>query len=339
MHRMGDNLVRIAIDAMGGDNAPQVIVEGTLDAARAYPDATLILVGDEAQIRAHLGGNQPSNIEIVHTTEVIGAEEEPVRAVRRKKDASMVVAARMVKEGRADGIVSAGNTGALMTAGLLVIGRMESIDRPALAAIWPTMGGKNMLVLDVGANMDAEARHLYQYALMANAYVQKAMGLPQPRIGLVNVGSEPGKGDKLRKETYPLLEQGPFRFVGNIEARDALNDKCDVLVADAFTGNNMLKLVEGFGLGLFDQLKKIFLASLWTKLAAAVLKPGLQAFKNRFDYKEIGGAPLLGIDGAVIKAHGSSNARAFRMAIHQARQFINGGVMEQIRADLTINKE
>ncbi|MGZ4111801.1 MAG: phosphate acyltransferase PlsX [Tumebacillaceae bacterium] len=326
--------MRIAIDAMGGDNAPQAIVEGTLDAARSYPDTTLILVGDEQEIRRVIGSDIPSNIEIVHTTEVITAEDEPVRAVRRKKDSSMVVAARMVKEGQVDGFVSAGNTGALMTSGLLVVGRMEGIERPALASIWPTMGGNAMLVLDVGANMDAEANHLYQYAVMANVFAQKVLEMPRPRVGLLNIGSEPGKGDKLRKETYPLLEQGAFNFVGNIEARESMNDKCDVLVADGFTGNNMLKMVEGLGLGMFDQLKNIFMANMLSKLAALVLKPGLRAFKKKFDYAEYGGAPLLGIDGAVIKAHGSSNARAFRMAIHQARQFIGGGVLDQIRADL-----
>jgi len=327
--------LRIAIDAMGGDNAPQAIVQGTIDAARAYADVTLVLVGDETQIRPLLG-DAPRNIEVVHASEVIQPDDEPVRSVRRKKDASMVVAARMVKEGQADGFVSAGNTGALMAASLLIVGRVENIERPALASIWPTMGGNAMLVLDVGANMDAEAQHLYQYGLMANVYMQKVLDMQKPRIGLLNIGAEPGKGDKLRKEAYPLLEAGPFHFIGNIEAREAMYDTCDVLVADAFSGNSMLKLIEGFGLGLFDQLKGVFLKNWITKLAALVLKPHLKAFKDRFDYSEYGGAPLLGIDGAVIKAHGSSNARAFRMAIHQARQFISGGVLDQIRADLAI---
>ncbi|ARU62404.1 phosphate acyltransferase [Tumebacillus avium] len=327
--------MRIAIDAMGGDNAPQAIVAGSLDAARAYPDITLILVGDEGQIKQHAGANLPANIEIVHTTEVVEAEDEPVKAIRRKKDSSMVVAARMVKEGQADGMVSAGNTGALMTAGLLIVGRVKGIERPALASIWPTMGGGSMLTLDVGANMDAEANHLYQYALMANAYAQIVLEREKPRIGLLNIGAEPGKGDKLRKEAYPLLEAGPFYFVGNIEAREALNDKCDVLVADGFTGNNMLKLIEGFGLGIFGELKKVFMKNAMSKLAALVLKPGLAAFKNKFDYAEYGGAPLLGIDGAVIKAHGSSNPRAFRMAIHQARAFLKGDVLGKIRTDLS----
>lgn len=332
--------MRIAIDAMGGDNAPQAIVAGTLQAARANGDVTLILVGDEAAIQQCIGNSErPPNLEIVHTTEVITADDEPVRSVRRKKDASMVVAARMVKEGLADGFVSAGNTGALMTAGLLVVGRIPSIERPALASIWPTFGGKAMLVLDVGANMDAEAVHLYQYALMANAFTKEVLGLPNPRIGLLNIGSEAGKGDKLRKESYELLTDGPFSFVGNVEAREAMNDKCDVLVADGFTGNNMLKLIEGFGLGLFDRLKDVFYASALTKLAALVLKPGLLKFKKTFDYSEYGGAPLLGIDGAVIKAHGSSNARAFEMAIVQARRFIAGGVLDQIRRDLEIQKQ
>ncbi|KEO81930.1 phosphate acyltransferase PlsX [Tumebacillus flagellatus] len=326
--------MRIAIDAMGGDHAPQAIVEGTLQAARAHADVTLVLVGDEEAIKRCMGSERPSNVEIVHTTEVIAADDEPVRSVRRKKDASMVVAARMVKEGQADGFVSAGNTGALMAAGLLVVGRIPSIERPALASIWPTFGGNAMLVLDVGANMDADPVHLFQYGLMANAFSKEVLGLPKPRIGLLNVGAEPGKGDKLRKEAFELLQNGPFHFVGNIEAREAMHDKCDVLVADGFTGNNMLKLIEGFGLGLFDKLKDVFLAGPLTKLAALILKPGLRQFKKTFDYSEYGGAPLLGIDGAVIKAHGSSNARAFEMAIEQARRFIAGRVLEQINQDV-----
>ncbi|PWK12772.1 phosphate acyltransferase PlsX [Tumebacillus permanentifrigoris] len=331
--------MRIAIDAMGGDNAPQAIVEGTLQAARANRDVTLVLVGDEEAIQRCLGSERPPNIEIVHTTEVITADDEPVRSVRRKKDSSMVVAARMVKEGQADGFVSAGNTGALMTAGLLVVGRIPSIERPALASIWPTFCGKAMLVLDVGANMDAEPLHLFQYGLMANAFAKELFDLKKPRIGLLNIGSEPGKGDKLRKEAFELLQNGSFDFVGNIEAREAMYDKCDVLVADGFTGNNMLKLIEGFGLGLFDRLRDVFMAGTLTKLAAFVLKPGLRKFKKTFDYSEYGGAPLLGINGAVIKAHGSSNARAFEMAIEQARRFIAGGVLEQIRSDLEVQQQ
>jgi len=326
--------VRIAIDAMGGDNAPQATVAGTLDAARTYTDVTFILVGDEQQIKEQIGTNSLGNIEIVHTTEVIEADDEPVKAVRRKKDSSMVVAARMVKEGQADGFVSAGNTGALMTSGLLVVGRISGVERPALASVWPTMGGNGVLVLDVGANMDAEANHLYQYGLMANVYAKEVLGLSKPRIGLLNVGTEAAKGDKLRKEVFPLFEQASFHFVGNIEARDAMNDVCDVLVTDGFTGNNMLKLVEGVALGIFGQLKQVFMAGVMSKLAAVILKPGLASFKKKFDYKEYGGAPLLGIDGAVIKAHGSSDARAFQMAIKQAKQFISGRVLEQIRADL-----
>jgi glycerol-3-phosphate acyltransferase PlsX len=324
---------------MGGDNAPQAIVEGTLSAARAHRDVTLILVGDEEAIKRCLGSEQPPNIEIVHTTEVITADDEPVRSVRRKKAASMVVAARMVKDGEADGFVSAGNTGALMTAGLLVVGRIPSIERPALASIWPTFGGKAMLVLDVGANMDAEPLHLYQYGLMANAFSKELFNLQQPRIGLLNIGTEAGKGDKLRKEAYDLLAAAPFHFVGNIEAREAMYDRCDVLVTDGFTGNNILKLIEGFGLGLFDRLRDLFMGGALTKVAALILKPGLRKFKKTFDYSEYGGAPLLGINGAVIKAHGSSNARAFEMAIEQARRFIAGGVLDQIRRDLEVQEQ
>ncbi|WP_018132891.1 phosphate acyltransferase PlsX [Effusibacillus pohliae] len=324
--------MRLAIDAMGGDHAPDQIVQGAWRAAERFPDLQLVLVGDAARIRAILDDETRSNIEIVHTTEVIAADDEPVRAVRRKQDASLTVAARMVKEGRVDGFVSAGNTGALMAAGLLVIGRVEGIQRPALASVWPTFDGRGVLVLDVGANMDAEPAHLLQYAVMGDLYAKYVLAVDKPRIGLLNVGTEPGKGNALTKEAYSLFSQQTFAFVGNVEARDIMHGVCDVVVCDGFVGNVMLKLVEGVGLGMFNALKEVFLASPLSKLAALALKPGLKRFKQKFDYSEYGGAPLLGVNGVCIKAHGSSNARAFEMAIEQARQFLLHGVLDQIRA-------
>lgn len=323
--------MRLAIDAMGGDNAPEEIVKGALAAAGRHPDMQLLLVGDETAIKAHLGSEVPSNIEIVHASEVIAADDEPVKAVRRKKDASLPVAARMVKEGRADGFVSAGNTGALMAAGLLLIGRIEGVERPALASVWPTFDGKGVLVLDVGANMDADAANLLQYAMMGNLYAKHVLSIEQPRIGLLSVGTEPGKGNKLSKDAYPLFETGNFNFVGNVESREILNGVCDVVICDGFVGNVMLKLIEGVGLGMFDALKDVFMAGTVSKLAALALKPGLKEFKKKFDYAEYGGAPLLGVNGVCIKAHGSSNARAFEMAINQAHQFLLHGVLDQIR--------
>lgn len=324
--------MKLAIDAMGGDNAPDEIVRGTVNAAGKYPDLQLVLVGYESRIRPLLGDSVPSNIEIVHATETIAANDEPVRAIRRKKDASLTVAARMVKEGRADGFVSAGNTGALMAAGLLIIGRIEGVERPALASVWPTFDGKGVLVLDVGANMDADPQNLLQYAEMGKLYATHVLSVDNPRIGLLSVGTEPGKGNKLAKDAYPLFENGQFRFVGNVEARDILYGVCDVVVCDGFVGNVMLKLVEGVGLGMFDALKDVFMANTLSKMAALTLKPGLRQFKRKFDYAEYGGAPLLGVNGACIKAHGSSNARAFEMAIHQGRQFLLHDVLRLIRS-------
>ncbi|GAX90404.1 phosphate acyltransferase PlsX [Effusibacillus lacus] len=323
--------MKLAIDAMGGDNAPEEIVKGSVQAAERYPDLELALVGDEPRIKQLLGSGSSRNIEIVHTTEIISADDEPVRAVRRKKDASMTVAARMVKEGLADGFVSAGNTGALMAAGLLIIGRIEGIERPALASVWPTFDGRGVLVLDVGANMDAEPLHLLQYAAMGNLYARYVLSVDKPRVGLLNVGTEPGKGNALAKAAYPMLEGKDFHFVGNVESREILNGVCDVVVCDGFVGNVMLKLIEGVGLGMFDALKEVFMAGTVSKLAALALKPGLKQFKKKFDYAEYGGAPLLGVNGVCIKAHGSSKARAFEMAIHQGRQFLHHGVLDQIR--------
>lgn len=324
--------MKLAIDAMGGDNAPGETVKGTVAAASRYSDLQLLLIGDEAKIRPLLGKSVPSNIEIVHAAEVIAADDEPVKAVRRKKDASLTVAARLVKEGRADGFVSAGNTGALMAVGLLLIGRIEGVERPALASVWPTFDGKGVLVLDVGANMDADPQHLLQYAKMGNLYAKHVLSVDHPRIGLLSVGTEPGKGNKLAKDAYPLFANGNFQFAGNVEARDILYGVCDVVVCDGFVGNVMLKLVEGVGLGMFDALKDVFMANALSKAAALALKPGLRQFKRKFDYAEYGGAPLLGVNGVCIKAHGSSNARAFEMAIHQGRQFLLHDVLGLIRS-------
>lgn len=321
--------MKLAIDAMGGDRAPRAIVEGACLAAKDYPDMTLLLLGDEQQVRSAFNQPVPANVQIIHTTEIIGSGEEPVRAVRRKKDASMVVAARLVKERKADGFLSAGNTGALMTASLLVIGRLPGIERPALATFWPTFDGRGVLILDAGANMDATADHLFQYAWMGHVYAKDVLEVSQPRIGLLNVGTEPGKGNQLTKAAYPLLEQGPFHFVGNVEARDIMQGACDVLVCDGFVGNAMLKLAEGIGLGILGALKGVFLRNWLTKAAALALKPGLREFKKTFDYVEYGGAPLLGVNGVVMKAHGSSNARAIQMAIHQARQFMQRDLLSQ----------
>lgn len=332
--------MRIAIDAFGGDHAPEAVVHGALDAAKEMPDVQLILVGDEGRISNLLEektkaiGRLPANVSLHHAPEVISADEEPVRAVRRKKNASMVVAAGMVRDGEADALISAGNTGALMTAGLLVVGRMSGIERPALAPMIPTIDGTGVLALDLGANMDATPEQLRQYAIMGSIYRNKLHGLPQPRVGLLNVGTEAGKGNETAKAAYPLLEASPIHFVGNVEARDILNGVCDVLVCDGFAGNVMLKSLEGTASALMKLLKEEFTKTFVRKLAAAALMPGLRSLKDKLDYKEVGAAPMLGLKGIVMKSHGSSDARAIKNAVRQTVQVLSKDVAGTIAAEL-----
>jgi len=259
----------IAIDAMGGDNAPQSNVEGALRAAREWNDIDIILVGDETRIKPFLQ-DKPSNIHIHHTEEVILADDEPVKAVRRKKNASMVVAGRLVKNREADAMISSGNTGALMATGLLIIGRIEGIERPALAPMLPSSDGRGVLALDLGANMDAEPQHLVQYAIMGRIYRELVHGMNNPRVALLNVGTEEMKGNELTKAVFPLLQQAPIHFIGNVEARDVLEGNCDVLVCDAFVGNILLKAFEGASSTIFSALKTEFTRSFITKMAASI---------------------------------------------------------------------
>lgn len=329
--------MRIAIDAMGGDHAPGAVVEGALAAAREWKDIQIILVGDERAVGPLLT-EKPDNLSIHHASEVVEAEDEPVRAVRRKKDSSMVVAGRLVKEKQADAMISAGNTGALMATGLLVVGRMKGIDRPALAPMIPTMDGGGVLALDLGANMDATPENLLQYAIMGSIYRQKVHGLAKPRVGLLNVGTEAAKGNELTKAAYPLLAEAPIRFVGNVEARDVLQGQCDVLVCDGFVGNILLKSLEGTSAAIFSVLKEEFTKSLLTKLAAAVVMPGLKRFKKKLDYKEHGGAPLLGLNGLCLKSHGSSDALAIKNGIRQARLALDNRLVDAISSEIESGK-
>ncbi|MBA2937876.1 phosphate acyltransferase PlsX [Paenibacillus sp. CGMCC 1.16610] len=329
--------MRIAIDAMGGDNAPKIVVEGALAAAKEWKDVHIILVGNSAVIEAHLT-ERPANISIRHTEEVIEAEDEPVKAVRRKKDASMVVAGKLVREKEAEAMISAGNTGALMTTGLLVVGRIPGIERPALAPMIPTMDGNGVLALDLGANMDATPEQLLQYAIMGSIYRSKVHGISKPRVGLLNVGTEAAKGNELTKTAYPLMEQGPIHFVGNVESSQVLRAKCDVIVCDGFAGNIMLKSLEGAASAIFSALKQEFTKSLFTKLAAAVLKPGLTNFRKKLDYNEHGAAPFLGIDGLVLKSHGSSDANAIKNAVRQARIALQNDLVGTISAEISHGK-
>lgn len=329
--------MRIAIDAMGGDNAPKDVVEGALEAAKEWSDVEIILVGNTAVIEAFLQ-EKPANVTIRHTEEIIEADDEPVKAVRRKKDSSMVVAGRMVREKEADAMISAGNTGALMTTGLLIIGRIAGIERPALAPMIPTINGKGLLALDLGANMDATAEHLSQYAIMGSIYRNKVHGIAKPRVGLLNVGTEAMKGNELTKAAYPLLEQAPIHFVGNVESRDVLRAECDVLVCDGFAGNIMLKSLEGAASVFFSVLRTEFTRTWYSKLAAAILKPGIMKFRKQFDYKEHGAGPLLGIQGLVLKCHGSSDANAIKNAVRQARVALQNDLVGAISTEISHGK-
>ncbi|SEB19568.1 glycerol-3-phosphate acyltransferase PlsX [Thalassobacillus cyri] len=320
--------MRIAIDAMGGDHAPGEIVKGAIEAVKTDTNLQVTLVGDEEQIKPLV--KDTNNITIIHTNEKITSEDEPVRAVRRKKQASMVLMAEEVKEGRADACISAGNTGALMSAGLFIVGRIKGIERPALSPTLPTVDGRGFLLLDVGANVDAKAHHLVQYGIMGSIYSEKVRGIKQPRVGLLNVGTENGKGSELAKKAFAELQEAPVNFIGNVEARDLLEGVADVVVTDGFSGNIALKTIEGTAMTMFSMIKETFMSNFKTKLAAGLVKNDLKQLKDQLDYSEYGGAGLFGLAAPVIKAHGSSNARAVFNAIKQASHMVEEDVTTKI---------
>jgi len=324
--------VKIAIDAMGGDNAPKEIIEGVKQALEAFSDVEILLYGQQDKIDEYI--KPQDRLTIIHCAEVIESEDDPVRSVRRKKDASMVRMAEAVKEGTADAAVSAGNTGALMSAGLFIVGRIEGVDRPALAPTLPTMDGKGFLMLDLGANADAKPEHLVQYAIMGSIYAEKVRGVQNPTVGLLNIGTEEKKGNELTKAAFPLLKEAPVNFIGNVESRDLLNGAADVVVTDGFTGNMVLKTIEGTAMNVFAMIKDVFMASTKTKIAAMLVKNDLSALKGMLDYSEYGGAGLFGLKAPVIKAHGSSNGTAFYNAIRQARTMVEHDVAGKIYSTL-----
>lgn len=328
--------MKLAIDAMGGDHAPKEIVLGAMKAIKTYPDIHITLVGDESKINQYLTNTE--RITILHTNEVILGTDEPVRAVRRKKNASMVLAAQQITDGEADACISAGNTGALMAAGLFIVGRIDGIDRPALSPTLPTIGGEGFLLLDVGANVDAKPEHLLQYAIMGSIYSEKVRGIANPRVGLLNIGTEEKKGNELTKHSFELLKQANLNFVGNVEARDLLDGVADVVITDGFTGNMVLKTIEGTALSMFKMLKTSLMSSVKSKLAAAVLKPEFTALKNTMDYSEYGGAGLFGLKAPVIKAHGSSNSQSIFSAIRQTREMVEKDVVSLIKKTVEESK-
>ncbi|MCO6218895.1 phosphate acyltransferase PlsX [Staphylococcus epidermidis] len=308
-------MVKIAVDMMGGDDAPGIVLDAVKKAVEDFKDLEIILFGDESQYNL-----SHERIEFRHCTEKIEMEDEPVRAIKRKKDSSMVKMAETVKSGEADGCVSAGNTGALMSAGLFIVGRIKGVARPALVVTLPTTDGKGFVFLDVGANADAKAEHLLQYAQLGNIYAQKIRGIQNPSVSLLNIGTEAAKGNSLTKKAYDLFEKNQsFNFTGNIEAKTLMDGNVDVVVTDGYTGNMVLKNLEGTAKSIGKMLKETIMSSFKNKLAGAVLKKDLETFAKKMDYSEYGGSVLLGLDGTVVKAHGSSNAKAFYSAIRQAK--------------------
>lgn len=320
--------MKLAVDGMGGDHAPQAVVEGALLALEAFPEIEIQLYGQQDAMAPFL--KEHSRLQVIHCEEVVTGDDDPARAVRRKKDSSMARMLEAVAEGRADACLSAGNTGALMAGGLFKVGRIDGVARPALATTLPTVDGNGFVMLDLGANADAKPEHLLQYAIMGDIYVKQVRGYKAPRVGLLNIGTEDKKGNELTKATFDLLKQANFHFEGNVEARELLNGVADVVVTDGFTGNMVLKTIEGTAGTLFAMLKEEFFASMKTKIAAAMMKPGLKSLKTKMDYTEYGGAALFGLRAPVIKAHGSSNAKAIFSAIRQANIMVEHDVCETI---------
>ena len=325
--------MRIAVDAMGGDFAPKEIVRGAVDAAKKY-DCEIVLIGDEEQIRAELHGADPASlhISIVHASEVIGMNEHPAEAVRSKKDSSVVVATRLVKEGSCDAVFSAGSTGAAVAAAQLILHRIRGVGRPSIATPMPTPDGVT-LMLDSGANVDSKPEHLVQSAVMGSLYAQHVFGIEHPRVGLLNIGEEETKGNEQAKETYPMLKAEPnIRFCGNAEGRDVPKGNFDVVICDGFVGNVVLKFAEGLAKTILGLIREeIRGAGLMAKLGALLLMPTLRRLGKRLDVREYGGAPLLGVNGYCVIGHGSSDAKSVASAIGVTVDYVNGRVLDQIR--------
>ena len=323
--------MRIFVDAMGGDYAPQAPVEGAVEALRRYPNIEITLAGDLKQVEPLLKGcdDVRGRITLLDAPEVITNHESPVMGVRTKKNSATVQGMLQLKEKQADGFVSAGSTGAVLAGGMFRLGRIDGVERPALAPLLPN-GKGYFLLIDCGANVDCKPEYLQQFGVMGDAYMKGVMGLEQPRVGLINIGAESEKGNALVKAVYPMMEQSGYHFIGNVEARDITGDQADVLVCDGFSGNLILKFMEGVSGTLMGMIKKELMADTRSKIGALISKPAFKRVKKAMDYTEVGGAPLLGVQGAVVKAHGSSNAHAFSCAIGQCVKMIDGHVVEII---------
>lgn len=326
--------MKIIVDAMGGDNAPVEIVKGCISAIEKF-GINIILVGNEENIKKELDlyVYNKDKIEIIHAGDIITNFDNPALAIRRKKDSSMVVGLKALKEGLGDGFLSAGNTGALLAGGLFIIKRIKGIQRAALASVYPT-NKKISLIVDAGANVDSKAEYLEQFGIMGSIYMEHILKRENPKVALASIGVEKGKGDELVKESYELLENAPINFIGNIEARNIPMGEVDVIVADGFVGNIILKLTEGVASSLLSELKTIFTSNLLSKISALLIKKQLNKLKKKTDYRQYGGAPLLGIQKPVVKAHGSSDALAIENGIRQLVNFIEKDVINIIEKNI-----
>ena len=330
-------MITIALDAMGSDHAPRAEVEGAVLAAREYEDVRILLVGLEDKIRPELDRlrHRDLPIELVSATDVVAMTDSPSHAFRRKKDSSLHVAARLVRDGKADALVSAGNTGAVMTVARFVLGTLSSVDRPALAWAFPNVKERVSIMLDVGANVDSKPLHLEQFAVMGEIYYRALWGAKKPRIALLSIGEEDVKGNELTREAAALLKQSGLNFVGNVEGRDVFRGNVDVVVCDGFVGNIALKLSEGLVEHIGGMLKKAIKSSLRSQLGYALSKKAFDAFRKRTDYSEYGGAPLLGVRGVTIIGHGRSNANAVKNAVRVAAELCRTRMNEKIEQELS----
>ncbi|MGL4655099.1 MAG: phosphate acyltransferase PlsX [Sarcina sp.] len=328
--------MRIAIDAMGSDNSPAAEVQGAVDALKEFSDIEIVMAGRTAELEAELSKYtyDKSKITIVDATEVISPNEEPVRALKQKKDSSLVKALNLVKSGECDAVLSAGSTGAFLAGSTLIVGRIKGIKRPALA---PVMPGKNgpFMIIDAGANVDSKAPFLIQFAKMGEVYFKTVMDVKEPKVGLINIGAEEHKGNELTKEAHQLLKaEDDINFIGNVEPREVSEGNVEVLVCDGFVGNTVLKMYEGTAKTILTMIKDEIMSSFVSKIGAVFLSGTFKSLKKKMDYKEYGGAPFLGVNGICIKAHGSSDAKAFKNALGQARRFYNNGLIEKIKAEI-----
>ena len=334
-------MIKVAVDAMGGDYAPGEMVAGAVDAVNTQPGIQVILVGKEDVVNAELSKYtyEKDRIQVVNATEVIATEEPPVNAIRKKKDSSIVVGMNLVKKKEADAFVSAGSSGAILVGGQVIVGRSKGVERPPLAPLIPTEKGVSLLI-DCGANVDARPSHLVQFVRMGSIYMENVMHIKNPRVAIVNIGAEEEKGNALVKETFPLLKEcRDINFIGSIEAREIPHGGADVIVCEAFVGNVILKLYEGVGATLLSKVKGAMMSDLRSKIGALLVKPALKATLKSFDASRYGGAPLLGLNGLVVKTHGNSKANEVKNSIIQCVAFKEQGINEKIRESLNADRE